>query len=666
MSINPQSTNSSGVSEEALAAALALAEKEEAPKRRTLTGTYQTIFTAICVAWAAFHLVTASGAISVTPHILRAIHLCAGLSICFLLTPAFKKGARKSPTIPDWLWIAATVATLGYSIWRYPSLVRMGGAYEPMDIWMGVAGMIVLFEGARRAVSPGLVVLAAAGIAYAYFGQSLPDSMAHAGYGVNRLIQHLYLTGEGVFGFILGVSAEIIIVFVLFGALLEGVGVSDFFNKLANSIAGGTRGGPAKIAVISSALMGMVSGETSANVATTGVFTIPLMKKVGYQPYFAGAVECSASAGGQILPPIMGATAFVMADTLGIPYTTIAIAAFFPAVLYFFGVFCTVHFRAVKLDLKGMDKKDIPPFFGTLKDIYLMLPLAGIVVLLLRDYTPTYAAFWGGLVTAVIVSFFKKENRLTLQKLKNQAVRASTTAMALAIACALVGTVVGVASLTGVTMTIAEGVFNLAGGQLLPGLFLTMVVTIVLGMGLPTTAAYVLAAISSVPVLLRFGIPELNAHMFVFYFGAMSALTPPVCTGAYTAAGLAGADPNRTGFAAVRLALAGFIVPYLFIFDDPLLARAGDGWSFAIFVMPFLSALLGLWVLAAVLEGAMFRKIGLVQRIWFLASAILMLIPESITNWLGLALLAVMMVYELRAVRMENSKINATLREESV
>jgi TRAP transporter 4TM/12TM fusion protein len=665
MSVTPQSGNDDGASGKNLKDALALAEKEDAPKRRSLSGKYQNLFTAICCVWATFHLVTASGAVTVTPHVLRAVHLCAGLSICFLLTPAFKKRGKASPTFIDWLWIAATVATLGYSIWRYPTLVRMGGAYAPMDIWMGVAGMAVLFEGARRVVSPGLVWLAAIAIAYAYFGQSLPDSIAHAGYGVNRLIQHLYLSGEGVFGFILGVSAEIIIVFVLFGAVLEGVGVSDFFNKLANSIAGGTRGGPAKIAVISSALMGMVSGETSANVATTGVFTIPLMKKVGYPPYFAGAVECSASAGGQILPPIMGATAFVMADALGIPYTTIAIAAFFPAVLYFFGVFCTVHFRAVKLGLKGMDKSEIPSFFGTLKDAYLLLPLAGIVVLLLRDYTPTYAAFWGGLALAVVVSFFKKENRLTLEKLKNQAVRAATTAMSLAIACALVGTIVGVASLTGVTMTIAEGVFNLASGQLLPGLFLTMIVTIVLGMGLPTTAAYVLAAISSVPVLLRFGVPELNAHMFVFYFGAMSALTPPVCTGAYTAAGLAGADPNQTGFAAVRLALAGFIVPFLFIYD-PLLAHSGGDWSFAVFFFPFLSALLGLWVLAAVIEGAMFRIIGMTKRVWFLVSATLMLIPESITNWLGFALLAVMMLYELRAVRIENSRTNATLNKEIV
>jgi TRAP transporter 4TM/12TM fusion protein len=658
MSAPPQSGSDS--SEKDLAAALALAEKEEAPKRRSLRGKNQIVFTAICVTWATFHLVTASGVLSVGPHILRAIHLGAGLCICFLLSPAFKRWGKASPTIFDWFWVAGTIATLGYSIWRYPTLVRMGGAYDPIDIWMGVAGMIVLFEGARRVVSPGLVGLAAIAVAYAYFGQSLPDAMAHAGYGVNRLTQHLYLTGEGVFGFILGVSAEIIIVFVLFGALLEGVGVSDFFNRLANSIAGGTRGGPAKIAVISSALMGTVSGETSANVATTGVFTIPLMKKVGYPPYFAGAVECSASAGGQILPPIMGATAFVMADTLGIPYTTIAIAAFFPAVLYFCGVFFTVHFRAVKLGLLGMHKSEIPPFFSTLKDGYLLLPLAGIVVLLLRDHTPTYAAFWGGLVLAVIVSFFKKENRLTLEKLKNQAVRASTTAMALAIACALVGTIVGVASLTGVTMTIAEGVFNLAGGLLLPGLFLTMVVTIVLGMGLPTTAAYVLAAISSVPVLIRFGIPELNAHMFVFYFGAMSALTPPVCTGAYTAAGLAGADPNRTGFAAVRLALAGFIVPFLFIFDDQLLARAGADWSFVGFLSPFLSSMLGLWVLAAVIEGAMFRKIGPAKRCYFLISAILMIIPESITDWLGFTLLEAMMLYDLWATRRD--KANSTLK----
>ncbi|GHU05362.1 C4-dicarboxylate ABC transporter [Betaproteobacteria bacterium] len=630
---------------------------EEGPVRRILTGIPAQLFLLVCLAWATFHLLIASEAISMSPHQLRAIHLACGMILCFMLIPASKKiSPRGRLSAVDWLLIVATAVTLGYTYFRYPTLVRMGGRFDPIDIWMGVVGMALLFEAARRAVSPGLVVLAAIALAYAYFGQSLPDSMAHAGYGVRALMRHLWLTGEGVFGFVLGVSAEIIIVFVLFGALLEGVGVADFFNQLANSIAGRTRGGPAKIAVISSALMGMVSGETSANVATTGVFTIPLMKRVGYPAYFAGAVECSASAGGQILPPIMGATAFVMADTLGIPYATIAIAAFFPAVLYFVGVFCTVHFRAVRLGLKGMDKDEVPPFLQTLRKVYLMLPLAGIVVLLMRDYTPTFSAFWGGIITAVIMSSMSRATRLNWNKLVNIAIRACRTAMALSIACALVGTIVGTASLTGVTMTIAEGIFSLTGGALVPSLMITMLVTIILGMGLPTTAAYVLAAISAVPVLIRLGIPELPAHMFVFYYGAMSALTPPVCTGAYTAAGIAGANPNATGFAAVRLALAGFVVPFIFIFNQELLMREGVRW--ADFFMPFFFAAVGLWVIPAAIEGALIRKLTWLRRIILGIAGVLLIVPENITSYVGLIICVVFALYEYLMNKRSFSTVN--------
>lgn len=633
---------------------------EEGPVRRVLTGNTARLFTAVCIVWAAFHLLIGSEVILMPPHQLRAIHLMAGMVLCFMLIPASKRfSPRGRVSIADWLLIAAIIGTLGYTYFRYPQLVRMGGRFDPLDIQLGILGMILLFEGARRAVSPGLVWLAAIALAYAYFGQSLPGGLAHAGYSVSSLVRHLWLTGEGVFGFILGVSAEIIIIFVLFGALLEGVGVADFFNQLANSIAGATRGGPAKIAVISSALMGMVSGETSANVATTGVFTIPLMKRVGYPAYFAGAVECSASAGGQILPPIMGATAFVMADSLGIPYATIAIAAFFPAVLYFIGVFSTVHFRAVRLGLKGMRKDEIPPFFRTLKKIYLMLPLAGIVVLLMRDYTPTFSAFWGGIVTAVIMSFMNKATRLDKEKLINIAVRACRTAMSLAIACALVGTIVGTASLTGVTMTIADGIFSLTGGALVPSLIITMLVTIVLGMGLPTTAAYVLAAISAVPVLMRLGIPEISAHMFVFYFGAMSALTPPVCTGAYTAAGIAGANPNKTGFAAVRLALSGFVVPFLFIFDQELLMREGIRW--ADFFMPFVSAAFGLWIISAVIEGALFSVLSLPRRLILGVAGVLLVIPESLTNYAGAAICAVFMAYDYFLSKRTSSSTSSSM-----
>lgn len=626
---------------------------DEEFKRRELTGWQAKLLVLMSVVWASFHLVVSSGLLIIAPTILRAIHLGFGMAMCFMLTPALRISPKNAPSFIDWLLIGLTTVTMGYTVFRYETLVRMGGSYEPIDIWIGITGLLVLFEAARRIVSPGLVVLAGMAILYAIFGRSLPEPFTHSGFGIERLVQHLYLTGEGVFGFILGVSAEIIIVFVLFGAVLEGVGVADFFYKIANSIAGRTKGGPAKIAVISSALMGMVSGETSANVATTGTFTIPLMKRVGYPAYFAGAVECAASAGGQIMPPIMGATAFVIADTLGMPYIKLALAATLPAILYFTGVFATVHFRAVRMGLEGLPKNEIPSFFHTLKEGYRMLPLVGIVALLLLEYTPTFAAFWGGIALAVFISSFKKTTRLNLDKIVAIMVRATRTAMSLAIACALVGVVVGVASLTGVTMTIADGIFKMTGGDILPALFMTMLVAIVLGMGLPTTAAYVLTAISAVPVLQRLGISEVPAHLFVLYFGVMSALTPPVCTGAYTAAGLAGSNPTKTGFASLGIALSGFIAPYLFIFDQELVLQVGTNWLNII--EPFLTASVGIIVLSAALEGAFFNRLTVLGRLVMGIAAILLVIPESVTNYLGAAILTGYLVYDYRFKQRDSS-----------
>jgi TRAP transporter 4TM/12TM fusion protein len=629
---------------------------EESPfTRRELPGRLGTLAVAISVVWGSYHLLVASGFYLPPPTVLRAVHLGFGMILCFLLAPAWRRSPRTRPSLVDWLLIAATAGTMGYVVFRYETLVRMGGQYDPPDIWVGVVGTLLLFEAARRTVSPGLTWLAALAILFAYFGRSVPEPFTHSGFSVNRIVQHLFLSGEGIFGFILGVSAEIIIVFVLFGAVLEGVGVADFFYRISNAVAGGTRGGPAKIAVISSALMGMVSGETSANVATTGAFTIPLMKRVGYPNYFAGAVEASASAGGQILPPVMGATAFVIADSLGIPYVKLALAAFLPATLYFVGVFATVHFRAVRMGLSGLARREIPPFWATLKHGYLMAPLAGIVVFLLLDYTPTFAAFWGGIVAAVAITSLRRETRLTWPKIVRFLVRATRTAMSLAVACALVGVVVGVASLTGVTMTIAHLILRLTGGSLLPALALTMLVALVFGMGLPTTAAYVLTAISAVPVLERLGVPQIPAHLFVFYFGALSALTPPVCTGAYTAAGLAGADPNQTGFASVRIALSGFIAPFLFVYDQELVLTALSS-PFAV-IEPYLTAALGITLLSAVLEGALLDRLAKWERAGLGVVALLLVLPEHITNYLGMASLTVYVVQQLRRRRAASASV---------
>ena len=617
--------------------------KESSPKRRQLSGWQAQLVAVLCIVWASFHLVVASGLILVPPAQLRAVHLGAAMVLCFLLVPGRKGSSLSSVPVMDWILMAIAAGIMGYMYFRYETLIRMGGRTEPQDIYIGLAGMVMLFEAARRTISPGLVVLALIALAYVFFGQYLPGDFGHAGFSLRRIVQHIFLSGEGIFGFVLGVSAEIIIVFILFGAVLERVGIANFFNDLANSIAGRSRGGPAKIAVISSALMGMVSGETSANVATTGVFTIPLMKRIGYPPHFAGAVECVASCGGQILPPIMGATAFVIADALGIPYVKLAIAAFLPAVLYFVGVYATVHFRAVALGLTSLSGDDVPRLLPTLKRIYLMLPLAGIVVMLMNDYTPTASAFWGGIVVAVLITMMNKQSRLTLEKIGQLMAAACRTGMTLALACAVVGTIVGTASMTGITMTIADSIFSLAGGMLFPALVLTMIVTIILGMGLPTTAAYVLASISAAPVLLRMGLPELPTHLFVLYYGALSALTPPVCTGAYTAAGLAGASPTKTGLASVRLALSGFLVPFLFLYNQELVLL-GDWKSFAL-LDAFVSAALGLVCISAALEGALFERLSMPVRLILFAAGLLMAIPESLTNYAGYAIAGVLCLY---------------------
>ena len=486
--------------------------------RKSLSGSQLLLPVVLAVCWLAFQMLIASQAIYLTPQKIRLVHLGCALAMVFILAP-YRRGADMGRI--GWLDTGLLLATAVVFSWAYlrnDVLVSMGGRAAPVDIWLGTAMLMLLFEGARRVISPGLLVLALVMLAYVFFGQNLPGGLGHTGFRYTRIIRHLMLTGEGVFGFALGVSAEIIVVFITFGTLLQEVGIADYFYDLSHALAGRQRGGPAKVAVISSSLMGMISGETSANVATTGSFTIPLMKRVGYSANFAGAVECAASAGGQILPPIMGATAFMLADTLGIPYIKLATAAVLPAILYYVSVFAIVHFRAVRSELKGNEEQR-KSAGDLLRKSYLLLPMVGIVVLMMRNYTPTFAAFWGGIGCALVISFLRRDTRISPAKLKSIAVSTTRTAMSLAAACAVVGVVVGVFSLTGISMTIARLIFQAANGVKVLTLVMTMLVAMVLGMGLPTSAAYVLASISAAPALTMSGIDLLPAHLFVFYYG---------------------------------------------------------------------------------------------------------------------------------------------------
>jgi TRAP transporter 4TM/12TM fusion protein len=607
-------------------------------KRRALTGKTAVLFTTMAVMFGVFHLIMATGFITLTSIQIRTVHLAFALILAFMLAPARKKSPINQPSSFDYVWIVLAIAVNGYLFFRYNQLVYLGGRHSEVDIIFGAITIIVLFEAARRIISVGLVYLAIFAILFAYFGRSMPGPFIHTGFSAERIIQHLYLTGEGIFGFILGVSSTTIVTFVIFGVFLQALGVSDFFNNIANVLTGKSKGGPAKIATVSSALMGSVSGDTSGNVATTGTFTIPLMKKSGYKPYFAGAIECAASAGGQLMPPVMGATAFIIADTLGIPYIEIAIAATLPAILYFSGVFATIHFKALSQGLEGLDSSLVPKFREVIPQAYLMLPLIGIVYLLVKNYDPVYSAFWGGIVFTVLLSFFKKETRITLGKLVQILEQAARTTVTVAIACATVGIVVGIASLTGVTISIADSVLSLTGGMLIPTLLLAMLVAMVMGMGLPTTACYVLTSISAAPVLTMLGLPVLTAHLFVLFYGVMSALTPPVATGAYTAAGLANANPTKVGLTSLRIAMAGFIVPFLFVFQPSLLL--GQGYSILEAILPFALSVVGIVSLAAGIEGYFIWRVNWVGRVALIASGILFIFPTLLSSGIGALLLA--------------------------
>lgn len=609
--------------------------------RKSLNGTTQKVVAAIAVLWMVLQIAIAAQVLHIVPHKVRIAHLGFALIMIFLLTPAFRRLRADRIGWLDYALVAATAAVFIGMYVRYDALIKMGGRCADIDVVLGVLTLLLMYEGARRVVSPGLSILSLIVLAYAFFGQYVPGVLATSGYSLKRIINHLVLGGEGVYGFALGVSAETIVIFVIFGSVLQEVGISDYFYDLANAIAGSSRGGPAKVAVISSSLMGMVSGETSANVATTGAFTIPLMKRVGYDNNFAGAVECAASAGGQILPPVMGATAFMLADTLGIPYIQLAVAAVLPALLYYVSVFATVHFRAVRLDLKSSD--DVKKNWGDLlRRSYLLLPMVGIVVLLVMNYTPTFSAFWGGIVVALVLSFIRKYTRLNKEKILRILYNSAKTAMTLGTATAVVGIVVGTFSLTGITMTLARMIFNVTGGIKILTLFMTMLVAMILGMGLPTSAAYVLASISAAPALTLVGISDLPAHLFVFYYGCMSTITPPVATGAYTAAGLSGGNPNKIGFLSMRLAVAGFIVPFIFIYTPDLLL--GSSINVPAMLFAFVVTALGLVYLCAAIEGAFLQRIARYMRVLFAAIALLLIWPNVTVSMIGLVIAVAVIV----------------------
>ncbi|MBV1756389.1 MAG: TRAP transporter permease [Dethiosulfatibacter sp.] len=628
-------------------------------KRRPLVGNVKKLSASVAILMSVFHLYTAAFRV-LGPIQQRSIHLIFVLTLIFINYPATTKGRKDKPTIFDWIFIMLSFASVGNIIVRFKQLALSGGLFIQTDIIFGVITVVLVMEAARRTIGLALPILSGIFIAYAFLGRSVPGPLMHSGFSLERIIQHLYMTTEGIFGQILGVSSTYIYMFILFGAFLSATGMSGFFNDLALSIAGHTKGGPAKVSVLSSGLMGSISGSTSANVVTTGSFTIPLMIKTGYKDYFASGIEAAASAGGQIMPPVMGAAAFIISDSLGIPFVQILSAALIPAILYYIGIWTIVHLRASKMGLEGIPRESLPKLLDVLKSRgHLSIPLIGIIYLLVSGYNALYAAVWG-VVLAVLASLIRKETRINIPLLIDALKTGALNAVPVAVACAIIGIVIGITSLTGAILALASAILDLSGGYLLTTLILTMFVSIILGMGLPTTACYVLTSAVAAPALMRLGVNPINAHFFVFYFGILSTITPPVAVGSYAAAGISGADPTKTGWAGIKIAVAGFIIPFMFVYSQDLLITPE---STIISTLPVLiTAVVGVIALGASVEGYFIKNMHFVLRPLLFLGAILLIFTGIKTDLPGFLIVSSVFVYQYlsnkKEVKLEKIKVS--------
>ncbi|MCE5265141.1 MAG: TRAP transporter permease [Deltaproteobacteria bacterium] len=571
----------------------------------------------------------------------RAAVLMLSFLVIFLLYPTFR---RKGLNGLNWAWAILAVVVCAYVLVDFENLVNRMGALNTTDKILGGLCIIMVLDATRRSIGWPLPIVTIVFLLYAYFGYLIPGSFGHRGYDIHRILNQMYMTTEGIFGIPLGVVVTIVFLFILFGAFLDKGGGGKFFIDLAVSLAGRLRGGPAKIAVISSGLMGTISGSSIANVATTGTFTIPLMKRIGYRPEFAGAVEAAASTGGQIMPPVMGAAAFIMAEFTQTAYVKIVIMAIIPALLYYLSVYMNVHFEACRTGMKGLPENEIPKFGGVMKEGWVyVLPVIALIVVLVLGYSPARAAF-AGIGLMIIAGMFKAATRLSLKGFWDVLALAGRNSVGIAAACACAGMIVGVTSMTGLGVKLAMLIEYLAAGKLIIALLLTALASLILGMALPTTANYIVQASVAAPALVGLGVPTLTAHMFVFYFGVYADITPPVALAAYTAAGIAKGDPMMTGVIASRNVIVGFIIPFLFVYHPGLVLQG----PIADILIMTISTGFSVVALSAAVGNFLNRRCRGWERAALLISGILLIIPGITTDLMGFAILAAVYFWQRR------------------
>ncbi|MCR4426833.1 MAG: TRAP transporter permease [Firmicutes bacterium] len=631
-------------------------EEQDSGGKRHLTGVLKSVAGVIAIVLSLFHLYTGYFGILAPPipheFSFRAAHLMFAMTLVFLLyLPNKSAGSspfwRKFTLAMDIVLSILGVIGVGYLVVNFPDAYLRAGMSYQWEYWLAAITLVLVLEAARRAMGPSIPIIAVVFILYARYGQWAPEAIAHAGFSWRRILTSVYLMWDGILGTALQSSAQYVFLFILFGAFLKISGGGEFFINLALAMFGRVRGGPAKAAVVSSALMGTISGSSVANVVTTGSFTIPLMKRIGYDSFFAGAVEAVASSGGQIMPPIMGAAAFVMSEMINVPYATICLAALMPAILYYVALFLMVDLEAKRKGLKGIPRKDLPSTRRVLAEGWqFLIPLALIVTLLVLKYSPMKAGF-AAILCTLAVTFFRKETRMDLPKVLQALKDGAFTAAGIACACGALGIIISMVLMSGLATKLSTLLIELSGGHLIILLILTMLSSIIMGMGLPTIACYVILSVLVAPALVKMGLPALVAHLFIFYFGSLSHITPPVAIAAYAAAGIAQANPMRTGFTAWRLGLTGFIVPYIFVYGrEILLGVTGASATATVFVI--ISAIIGVTALAMSLSGVPILSKGtslaIPQRAMLFLASMLLIQPGYVTDTVGLVLMALAML----------------------
>lgn len=634
-------------------------EKDAESRLRIFVGPMETVLTVLFIAFAVFEIyANLTGKLGAVK--LRASHIMFLLPLCYILYPTYKREKRRRKSVPIWdyVLIAAAIGCFSYILWRYDAMAKTG-RLNNTDVWVGVVCLVLAFEAARRA-SGNLAIIALIFLSYfAIWGRYVPGTFGTTAFTLKRVIKSLVWDTIGILGTGAGVSATYIFVFVLFGSFLKYSGFSQFINDISLTLVGRSPGGPAKVSVIASALMGMINGSAIANVATTGTITIPLMKKTGYKKEFAGAVEAVASTGGQFTPPIMGAVGFVMAEFMSVSYTKVMLAAIIPAFLYYLSLLYSVHLEAKRLGLSGLAPENIPNAVKVLKEQgHLLIPLVILLAMMFMGYTPLYAAIIAIFVT-IPVSFLRKNTRMSLSTIVKAVVEGSRSAVGVGISCIIIGVIIGSVNMTSLGVNFGALILKVVGeGQLFLGGIMVMVMSIILGMGVPGVAAYVIVYAVAVPVLRQVGATEMAANMFCLIYACLSNITPPVAMSSYVASGIAESDMTKTSLIAIRLGIAGFIVPFFFLNNPVLLYGSTDGVSLLLTARCFITACIGVLALASGLSGLPVeresggkRSLRLCCRGILIIAGLLFINPSLVTDGIGALMIGIEILLDRAVLR---------------